>query len=77
MIPKTGKTNQTRDLYSIKDVAHRLSITTKKVYMLVAEGKLRTVYIGSRRLIPADVLAAFIADLPSERPERETAASAA
>jgi excisionase family DNA binding protein len=48
--------------YRVKEatVAYRLSHST--IYKLMKAGKLRTVKIGGRRLIPRDVLEALISD---------------
>ena len=55
-----------RDLYPVSEVAYRLGVTERKVWSLIAEGRLRTVRLDGRRLVPAAALREFIAALPVE-----------
>lgn len=47
---------------SVKQAAKRLNLSRSKVYELLASGRLPSVSIGRRRLVPADALAELIAD---------------
>jgi len=53
-----------RDLYPVNEVAYRLGITERKVWTLIAKGRLRSVRLDGRRLVPAAALRDFIATLP-------------
>lgn len=66
MIPDTEKDGErpARDLYPVNDVAYRLGVTPRKVWILIRDGRIRTKRLDGRRLIPADALAEFIANLP-------------
>lgn len=50
-------------LYTILQAAERLGISRARVYQLLDEGKLRSVKIGSRRLVRESALAEFIDSL--------------
>lgn len=54
-----------RGLYPIADAAHYLGISESRIWQLMNAGDLRAVKLGRRRLIPADALDAFIAQLPA------------
>ena len=47
--------------YSIKEACRATSWGRTTLYLYISTGRLRTVRIGGRRLIPADALHAFIA----------------
>ena len=47
--------------YSIKEACRATSWGRTTLYSYISNGRLRTVRIGGRRLIPADALHAFIA----------------
>ena len=55
-----------RDLYPVSEVAYRLGITERKVWALIAKGRLRSVRLDGRRLVPAAALRDFIAALPAD-----------
>jgi len=66
MIPENRKELEmvpARDLYPVNDAAYRLGVTPRKVWHLIASGRLRSVKLDGRRLIPADALQEFIAGL--------------
>lgn len=48
-------------LLSVRDAAKRLSIGRDTAYRLVRSGRLRSVEIGRRHLIPVNELEAFVA----------------
>jgi excisionase family DNA binding protein len=52
-----------RRLYSIKDAAELLSVDKNYVYQLAYSGRLATVKLGRRRLVPSEALDALIAEL--------------
>lgn len=47
-------------LYSLDEAARELSIGKRKLEELVADGKVETVQIGRRRLVPAESLAEYV-----------------
>lgn len=47
--------------YSVKEACNATSWGRTTLYNLIADGRLRTVRIGGRRLIPAEALHALIA----------------
>lgn len=57
--------NSERDLYPIPDVAHRLGISEANVWQLVADGRIASVKLGRRRLVPRLALESFVASLPA------------
>lgn len=71
MIPENGNEGEAvelvpvRDLYPVNDAAYRLGITPRKLWMLIEAKRIPTKRLDGRRLIPADALADFIANLPS------------
>jgi len=58
-----------RDLYPVSEAAHRLGVTPRKIYFLMSEGRIPSVRLDGRRLIPAKALADFIAQLPCCTPD--------
>jgi len=54
-------------LYSIQQVAHELCVSRSKVYMLISEGKLATVYVGGSRRILASELERFLQSLTDKK----------
>lgn len=54
---------------SVKDAAAKTGLTKWSVYKLADAGLIETVYSGSRRLVIYESLRAYIAGLPTERPE--------
>jgi excisionase family DNA binding protein len=54
-------------LYTLKQAAERLQISRAKLYQLMNSGELRSVHVGTRRLISEDALAEFIAGLNTDR----------
>ncbi|WP_307962377.1 hypothetical protein [Salinispora arenicola] len=58
----------------MNEVAYRLGITARKVWMLISEGRIRTKRLDGRRLVPADALAEFIAGLPDGEDPKANAA---
>ena len=49
--------------YNVDEAAELLSIGRTMVFQLIAEGRLGSLKIGNRRLIPRQDLEAFIAEL--------------
>lgn len=67
--PEEGRSPQAPPLLvSPVEAARRLGIGRSKVYELLSSGELESVHIGSRRLIPADALEAFVARLRTAEP---------
>lgn len=52
-----------RLLYSIPDAADQLSVSSRVLERLIADGEVETVKIGRRRLVPNDALLAYVARL--------------
>jgi excisionase family DNA binding protein len=50
-------------LLSINDTAHALSLGRTKVYELIAAGRLETVKVGRRTLVPVASVLAFTTSL--------------
>jgi len=50
-------------LHSIKSTAEILNIGRSSVYGLIAAGKIKPVKIGSRTLIPNEIVQQFVAEL--------------
>jgi excisionase family DNA binding protein len=63
-------------LLSIQEAARRLSVGRTRLYDEIGAGRLRSVRIGRRRLVPADALAALAAGDGTERAPAPTKASA-
>jgi excisionase family DNA binding protein len=53
-------------LLSIRQAAREINIGRTAVYGLLRDGKLKSVKIGRRRLIPRDAIEAFIAGLTNQ-----------
>lgn len=56
-------TTVTRTLLSIPDFMASTGLGRSKTYQLIGEGEIETVKIGRRRMIPAQALDAWIANL--------------
>lgn len=50
-----------RLLYDVTEAAHQLSVSTKTLERLVADGEVESIKIGRRRLYPRDCLVEFVA----------------
>lgn len=76
MVPDTENDGErpARDLYPVNDAAYRLGVTPRKVWILIRDGRIRTKRLDGRRLIPADALAEFIANLPDGESEKANVA---
>jgi excisionase family DNA binding protein len=51
-----------RLLYSVREVAELLSVDKNTVYQLAYSGKLATVKLGRRRLVPAEAFEALVSE---------------
>ena len=49
-----------RELYSPREVEHLLSISHATLYRLISDGRLPTLKIGARRLVPVSALDALL-----------------
>lgn len=56
-------------LYNVTEAAAALGVSDRKVWQLIYENRLDTVWLDGRRLIPTPVLDDFVAGLPSEKPD--------
>lgn len=54
-----------RLLHAIPDAADRLSVSSRVLERLIADGEIETVKIGRRRLVPADALVDYTERLKS------------
>ena len=54
---------QEADLLSVKEVSCRLSLGRTKLYELIKSGKIKSLKVGSRRLIPFNAIKSFVASL--------------
>lgn len=52
-----------RILYSVADAADQLSVSSRVLERLIAEGDVESVKIGRRRLVPNDALLDYVARL--------------
>lgn len=64
--PESGNGDQSRPrlMYPVKEVAFQLGgVSPRYVWSLIEDGKLRTVKLGRRRLVPHDALAEYLAGM--------------
>jgi len=54
-------------LYRVEEAAEALRIGRTVVYELIRCGKLRTVKVGTRRLVPVEAVAEYVASLDGAR----------
>jgi excisionase family DNA binding protein len=52
--------NLSKLLYSVAEAASRLGVSRSKAYVLVRDGHLRSVDVGSRTMIPAAALTQYV-----------------
>jgi excisionase family DNA binding protein len=55
-------------LYTPREAAHALGVSRSTIYVLMADGGLPSVRIGSSRRIPVDALHGYIARLSGDEP---------
>lgn len=60
-----GGNGSIRRLHSVPDAARLLSLSERKVWYMIKSGELRTVQVGSRRLVPSEALDEWIDQLPT------------
>jgi excisionase family DNA binding protein len=53
--------NHWRLVYSIQEAAHACGLSRATIYRLIAAGKLTTVKVGARRLVPVAAVDALLA----------------
>jgi excisionase family DNA binding protein len=53
--------NRWRLVYSIQEAAHACGLSRATLYRLIAAGKLTTVKVGARRLVPVAAIDALLA----------------
>ena len=49
-----------RALYSVDEATDQLSLSKSQMYELIRSGRLVTVKVGRRRLVPATAIAAYV-----------------
>jgi excisionase family DNA binding protein len=54
------------ELLTVPEAAQRLRISKWMLYNLIRSRRLRTVKIGSRRLVPVSAITAYLAELEDE-----------
>ena len=54
-------------LIGVETAATALGLRRSKLYELIATGRLKSVKVGTRRLIPADAMHEFVASLEAEQ----------
>jgi len=60
-VARTTPADVPERLLSIDDAAERLGIGRSRLYDELAAGRLRSLKVGRRRLVPASALAAYVA----------------
>jgi excisionase family DNA binding protein len=60
---QSSSAKTTPRLWSIKQAIYELGISRTALYELIAVGKLKTVKIGRRRLVPIEAIEELITDL--------------
>lgn len=63
-----------RKLHPVSSAAFELGISERKCWTLIHTGRLRTVWLDQRRLVPDEALNDFISGLPEAKPEMAVAA---
>ena len=61
--PETVKRHDQALLCSVEDAAERLAISRSVVFRLIKDGRLRSVKIHKRRLVPIAALDEFVTEL--------------
>lgn len=51
------------ELYRVEEAAEALRLSRRTVYELIRSGRLRTVKVGSRRLVPVAAVREYVAGL--------------
>jgi excisionase family DNA binding protein len=62
--PKGTITMSDKMAYSVQEAAEQLGIGRTLAYELIREGRLPSIKLGNRRLVPHSDLVAFLEDLP-------------
>jgi excisionase family DNA binding protein len=57
---REAREQERRRAYSVRETARTTNLSYATIYRLIGKGKLRTVKIGGRRLIPASALDALL-----------------
>lgn len=72
-VSKLGRTDKVMEereippvLYRVNEAAEALRLSRSVLYELIRSGRLRTVKIGRRRLVPVDALAECVARLEDD-----------
>ena len=58
--------NQTPRLLSVASACQILGLSRTSLYAQMASGRIRSVTVGRRRLVPREAIDEFIASLPTE-----------
>lgn len=66
-VPTSASLNSDRLAYPINDLAKSIGVGRSKLYAEIAAGRLRAVKVGSRTVVPADAVQAYLARLPEVR----------
>ena len=60
-------------LYTPVEAAHALGVSRSTVYVLISEGSLASLHIGTSRRVPAEALRRYVAELSAEGPDADRA----
>ena len=52
---EAGRMNRTKDLYTVKEVAEILNLSTEGVYKLIRKGQLPTIKLGTTKIRACDL----------------------
>jgi len=63
-LPELAEVVPVREIYPVADVAILLGVSTRKVWTLIDQGRLKTLKLDGRRLVPHDEVMAFRDSLP-------------
>jgi excisionase family DNA binding protein len=66
--PQEAPADYSRPLLDLKEAAEVLRVGRSTVFNLIRDGKLETVSVGRRTLVPADAIASFIQKLREAYP---------
>lgn len=64
-----------RLLYPVDEAAILIGLSSKAVWRLIYADKLTTKWNGGRRLVPAPEIEAYVASLPTDKPDLQAVAA--
>jgi excisionase family DNA binding protein len=66
LLQKVEDADQTPRLLSVSLACRILGLSRTSLYALMASGRIRSVTIGRRRLVPLEAIDEFVASLPTQ-----------